>query len=118
MRQAFHGHHPDDESFRMASDHHTVRGPGRPQGRDTVVKNRDAISASAALKMYTLFQSIEVSELLNKKTAVQPFFYYLFRSFRQIANAFGAQCLFHRDTVFNHGDTLKIRMECPVRRSL
>ena len=42
----------------------------------------------------------------------------LFCSFRQVANALGAQCLFHRHAVFNNGDTLKIRMERPVCRAL
>ena len=42
----------------------------------------------------------------------------LFCSLRQGADALGAQCLFHRNAVFINGDTLKIRMECPVRRAL
>ena len=42
----------------------------------------------------------------------------LFCSLRQVANALGTQCLLHRDTVFNDGDTLKIRAESPVRRAL
>ena len=42
----------------------------------------------------------------------------LFCSFRQSTNALGAQCLFHRFAVFINGHTLKIRMECPVRRAL
>ena len=42
----------------------------------------------------------------------------LFCSFRQVADALGTQCLFHQFTVFENGDTLKIRMERPVRRAL
>ena len=46
------------------------------------------------------------------------FFWELFCSLRQGADALGTQCLFHRNAVFINGDTLKIRMECPVRRAL
>ena len=61
--------------------------------------------------------------IFNKKTAAWTAVCFntntdLFCSFRQSTDALGAQCLFHRDTGFNDGDTLKVRAEGPVRRAL